>query len=72
MKLGPWLAENNLKPAQFAPRIGCTSEAVRRYVAGERIPDKATMRRIAKETAGQVTANDFFGIEFATDERKVA
>lgn len=62
MKLKDWLAENEVSVAEFATRIGRTAESVRRYAAGERIPDKETMPLIASETAGAVTANDFFGI----------
>lgn len=47
---------------QFATRIGRSPEAVRRYLNGERTPDRETMRRIAFETNGEVTANDFFGL----------
>jgi hypothetical protein len=39
-----------------------SSETVRRYVAGTRIPEKEVMEKIAEITALQVTANDFFGI----------
>lgn len=63
MTLKDWLADRDVSVSQFAERIGRTSESVRRYVAGERIPDKETMPLIATETEGAVTANDFFGIE---------
>jgi len=62
MTLKEWLEKEGLSPAQFAPRIERTAEAVRRYAAGERIPDRDTMPRIVEETRGEVTANDFFGI----------
>jgi transcriptional regulator with XRE-family HTH domain len=62
MTLKEWLAEQELSPADFGVRIGRTSESVRRYANGERIPDKETMPLIAAETRGSVTANDFFGI----------
>lgn len=62
MNLKDWLAEARLTHTEFAQRIGRTPEAVRRYVGGERIPDKATMPLIVEHTAGSVTANDFFGI----------
>ncbi|MBB3940715.1 transcriptional regulator with XRE-family HTH domain [Novosphingobium fluoreni] len=62
MTLKDWLAEQELTSAAFAARIGKTAESVRRYVNGDRIPDKETMPVIASETSGKVTANDFFGI----------
>jgi hypothetical protein len=39
-----------------------SAETVRRYIIGERIPDKERMSRIALATDGQVTANDFFDL----------
>lgn len=62
MTLKDWLHEQGLTIPQFAARIGRTPEAVRRYVAGDRIPDKETMPLIAHVTGNAVTANDFFGI----------
>lgn len=62
MKLDAWLNANSLTELEFAGKIGRSREAVRRYANGERIPDRDTMPIIARETAGQVTANDFFGI----------
>ena len=65
MRLDDWLEREGLKPAQFATRIGRTAEAVRRYAAGERIPDRETMPLIVAETGGEVTPNDFFGMPVA-------
>lgn len=62
MTLKDWLDRENVSPPQFAERIGRTSEAVRRYISGDRIPDRDTMPLIVRHTAGKVTPNDFFGI----------
>lgn len=62
MKLADWLSANSLNEGDFAERIGRSREAVRRYVNGERIPDRETMPLIAQHTAGAVTPNDFFGV----------
>lgn len=62
MTLADWLTAKQITVPQFAERIGRSSEAVRRYVNGDRIPDRETMPLIARETDGEVTANDFFGI----------
>ncbi len=67
MTLKEWLAQESLTPAQFAASIGRTSEAVRRYANGERIPDKETMPLIAAATSNLVTANDFFGIDLKVE-----
>jgi hypothetical protein len=63
MTLKDWLAANDKNNAEFGSLIGRTAEAVRRYAAGERIPDRETMPLIVEATSGDVTANDFFGIE---------
>lgn len=62
MTLKEWLAARDMSLADFAGKIGRTSESVRRYANGDRIPDKETMPLIASATSGAVTANDFFGI----------
>jgi transcriptional regulator with XRE-family HTH domain len=63
MTLAEWLKGKKLSNAEFAAKIERTAEAVRRYANGERIPDKETMPLIAQATGGDVTANDFFGID---------
>ena len=62
MKLADYLESNSLSRAEFAEKISVSPEAVRRYVTGERAPDKERLIKIAEVTGGEVTANDFFGI----------
>lgn len=62
MTLTDYLKEAQLDRHQFAARINVSSETVRRYLAGKRIPDREIMARIALATGCKVTANDFFGI----------
>lgn len=62
MTLQEYLTEAQLTPSQFAERSGISAGAVRRYIAGTRIPDKEMMTKIALATGCKVTANDFFGI----------
>ena len=57
-----YLAEAQITRAQFARTLGVSQETVRRYLLGERIPDKEKMAKIALATGCKVTANDFFGI----------
>lgn len=64
--LKEWLAVRDMPIPRFASVIERTPEAVRRYVNGERIPDRETMPAIVRATAGEVTPNDFFGIEAAS------
>jgi DNA-binding transcriptional regulator YiaG len=59
MDLKSYLNQSELDAATFAGRIGVTKEAVRLWLAGDRTPRRLLMRRIAEETKGAVTANDF-------------
>lgn len=72
MKLQDWMAEEGITIQQFALRIGRTAETVRRYVAGDRIPDKGTMPIIVEQTGGTVTPNDFFDIAPAAPQAVAA
>jgi transcriptional regulator with XRE-family HTH domain len=60
--LAQYLTSASIDHRQFAQRINVSPETVRRYLIGERIPDKKRMSRIALATGGAVTANDFFGL----------
>jgi transcriptional regulator with XRE-family HTH domain len=62
MKLSDYLQRTSTSRREFAKTIGVSSETVRRYIAGTRIPEKEVMEKIAVETGNAVTANDFFGI----------
>src|SRR5688572_26449322 len=57
MTLRDWLDTNGKSNAQFGEIIGRTAEAVRRYAAGDRIPDRETMPLIVEATGGKVTPN---------------
>lgn len=62
MKLGDYLQTTGTSRADFAQTIEVSTETVRRYIAGTRIPEKDVMEKIALATTCKVTANDFFGI----------
>lgn len=62
MKLRDYLEQTSLNRNQFAELIDVSGETVRRYLTGERRPERETLLKIAEVTEGQVTANDFFGI----------
>lgn len=63
MKLGTWLEEKGITREAFAARIETTAPSVTRYVNGERVPRPRIMKRITEVTLGQVTANDFIGVQ---------
>lgn len=63
MKLAEFLATTRTTHAAFATRIGVSQAAVSRYAAGLRVPEPEHMLRIVAETAGAVTANDFYAVE---------
>lgn len=62
MQLAKYLDDNKISDAAFARSIGVERQAVGRYRAGERFPEKAILLEIFEKTQGQVTANDFAGI----------
>lgn len=62
MKLSDYLTHNSISPADFAKSIGVSKETVRRYIVGDRRPEREKLHTIAEATNGEVTANDFFGI----------
>lgn len=68
MKLKDWMAANEVTRPAFAICIGKSAESVRRYEEELRIPDREAMAAIARETKGEVTANDFFDIEAPAQE----
>lgn len=65
MKLNEWMEKNNLNNSQLARLLGHERpDNVRRWRIGECRPQtEAEMRSIYDATNGQVTANDFYGIE---------
>lgn len=60
MQLGPYLKERDISFADFATRIGAANAGVvHKYVNGKRYPRRRFLLAIARETEGEVTANDF-------------
>lgn len=68
MTLAEWLAtpdEHGLRRRKrdFAARIGVTPTMVTEYAKGAMWPGREKIEAIVRETAGQVTANDFLAAE---------
>ncbi len=62
MQLATYLENEKLTDAAFARLIGVERQAVGRYKAGERFPEKPILVKIYEATGGQVSANDFAGL----------
>ena len=60
MKLADYLDERNLTHSDMARRIGTSTEAVRRYANGLRLPKPEIMGRIIETTEGVVEHADFY------------
>lgn len=61
MKLAAWMDLHNLDNRATAEMIGgCTSEAVRLWMLGRRMPNAEYIEQIRVVTDGAVTANDLF------------
>ena len=52
--LDAFLAHTPMTEAEIASAVGCSRTAVRRYIAGERVPEPDIMERIAAITDGAV------------------
>lgn len=59
MTLDQFLADRQIKEADFAAKIGATQPTVNRLRKGQ-VPGKELMAAIFAATDGSVTANDFF------------
>lgn len=70
MKLKDWLAEKGLSYADFGARIGRTAQAVQRYAAGQRIPERNTMVAIIEATDGAVQSGDFYDIDHVQIDKR--
>lgn len=66
MKLASYLLQEEISDSAFAERIGVSRQALWRYKSGDRRPEWDVLERIAHETSGQVTPNDF--LDVARDE----
>ncbi|MGE3064161.1 MAG: helix-turn-helix domain-containing protein [Hyphomicrobiaceae bacterium] len=61
MQLVDYLASKRITSAEFAEQVGVDRSTVGRWLSGESIPRRDAIIKIACETGGQVTANDFMG-----------
>lgn len=61
MTLTSYLKKHSLTDDAFAALIDVERSTVTR-LRGKQIPKPEVMRRIAKATNGEVTANDFYGV----------
>lgn len=71
MTLDQYLSDRPETETAFSLRIGADQSTVHRLRKAGQIPGKDTMARIFEATDGNVTANDFFGIQ-APDARAAA
>jgi hypothetical protein len=62
MTLAEYINETGETHEQLATRIGdCSVGGLRKWLRGDRIPQKEQMDRIFAATNGRVQANDFYG-----------
>ena len=59
MQLKTYLDKRGLTILEFACLLGVSHQAVRRYLHGERLPQRDIMLRIAKVTKGKVRPDDW-------------
>ena len=58
MTLDQWLTEQKINSEEFGRRIGSTGEAVRKWRAGERMPEPEMVETIRIATKDSVTVSD--------------
>lgn len=63
MKLDQYLTQRGMTDAAFAEKVGRSQSSINRIRRGETRPDWKTMERIVEETGGEVSPNDFLGID---------
>lgn len=63
MKLKDWLNKESKTVADMARDLKVEHPVARAWVVGQKIPRPETMAKIVAYTKGEVTANDFYGIE---------
>lgn len=61
MRLDEFIALENISKADLASQLGCSTEALRPYIKGER-PKRGLVGRIYIATSGLVCPNDLYGL----------
>ena len=72
MTLDEWIRNSERSVEDFARAVGVTTEAIRRYRFGHRMPEPFVAQRIVEETNGQVSIQDLHEVRIARLRRKVA
>lgn len=63
MKLKKYLEKENKTVADMSRDLNIVHSVILRWANGERTPSSENMAKIVAYTKGEVTANDFYGIE---------
>ena len=63
MKLQKYLKDHNISLSTFSKKLGVTTEAVRLWCIGQKVPHSDTMVTIYHFTKGEVCPNDFYNLE---------
>lgn len=62
MKLQEYLSKTETSQRKFAARVGITESAMSQYIKQGRIPAHEIIKKIHRETEGQVQPNDWYGL----------
>jgi DNA-binding transcriptional regulator YdaS (Cro superfamily) len=62
MKLAEWLSTNDISVPAFADRIGRHKTTVYRWLDGSERPSPSAIEIVSRETGGDVTPNDLYGV----------
>lgn len=63
MKLQEYRKKENKTQQDIANDLGVFQSVIQKWESGETIPRPESMQKIIAYTKGEVTANDFYGVE---------
>lgn len=69
MKLQEYRKKENKTQQDIANDLGVFQSVIQKWESGETIPRPESMQKIIAYTKGEVTANDFYGVEVADDKK---
>ena len=71
MKLQEYRKKENKTQQDMANDLGVFQSVIQKWESGETIPRPESMQKIIAYTKGEVTANDFYGVEVVDDKKNI-
>lgn len=71
MKLQEYRKKENKTQQDMANDLGVFQSVIQKWESSETIPRPESMQKIIAYTKGEVTANDFYGVEVVDDKKNI-